>query len=185
MSELRRQAIAATEAAWERFAEAKGLTLRPSSGSFGAEEEPRVGGDLDGVSVAFKLANMDGSWGVMAVGVPRAPLAVHLEVVREGMLEKIAKFFGAKDLILGDAAFDPQYLVRVTNDDAGRALLTPPVRRDMLSLGVRSLSYSDGSTGERSAILSFEIPRLLTEPRELEVMLGLIVAIAKVTPPVA
>lgn len=177
-SAAHRQAMRTVDAAWAPYAKAHGLNHRPARVDETHNDEPRVDGTVEGVSMAFKLSTVDDVSGVMAVAVPLAPICAHLEISREGVLAKIAKVFGAKDLVLGDEPFDKAYLVGTTDDDGARALLTPKTRSEMLALDVTTLSYDDGSTNETKPTLALGIARLVTETEELDRLSKLLVALA-------
>ena len=176
-----KQAVERANQAWAPYAKAKGLALRVGRVEDSLSEEPRVHGTIDGVSIAFQLAMIAQEWGVTAIAVPLAPIGLELEITREGLFAKIAKVFGAKDLVLGDPTFDKAYLVSTTNECA-RDLLTEATRADMLALDLATLAYDDGTKGEQKAKLVIGIPRLITQPAELDRMLKLLVTLANVKP---
>lgn len=177
-----REAIKTADAAWAPYANARKLRHRPGNPDADDPIDPRVDGDLDGVSIAFKLGSFSGDWGVTAVSVPLAPLKLNVAVSHEGLLEKIGKIFGAKDLHLEDAAFDPKYLVRVSDDAEGKRLLDASTRAEMLALGVSTLTYQDGSIDEQSPIVMVGIPRVLTTFDELDRMAKLLGSLARRKP---
>jgi hypothetical protein len=176
-----KKAIEDANAAWGAYAKTKGLNLRAGRMDNDVVEETRVDGKFDNVSVAFQLAPVAQSWGITAVAVPLAPIALNLEITREGLFDKIAKVFGAKDLVLGDAAFDKAYMVSTTNESA-RDLLTKETRAEMLALDIATLAYDDGTTGENKPKLVVGVPRLITAEAELDRMLALLARLAKVRP---
>ena len=177
-----REAINSADAAWGPYAKARKLRHVPGTPDAQDPTDPRVDGEFDDVSIAFKLAPISGDWGVTAVAVPKTPMKLNVAVSHEGLLAKIGKIFGAKDLILGDAEFDPKYLVRVSDDAEGHRLLDAKTRVEMLNLGVRTLTYQDGTIDEQSPIVMVGIPRVLTSTDELDRMLRLLATLAKMTP---
>ncbi|MEO7092786.1 MAG: hypothetical protein ABI175_06015 [Polyangiales bacterium] len=172
-----RTAIQIAGQMWGPYAKDKGLTFRPGRADESVLEDPRVEGELEGVSVAFQLA-LVGGWGITAVAVPLAPIALNLEITREGLFDKIAKVFGAKDLILGDEAFDKAYMVSTTHESA-RQVLTKERRDEMLSLDIATFVYDDGSAGELKPRVVLGVGRVLATPAELDRMLKLLVDVAK------
>jgi len=171
------------DGAWSAYAKAKGLNHRPGRfGSFVDYIEPRVDGEVDDVSIAFELSSVGDGWGIRAVSVPVAPIAVVMDLRREGFMEKIAKVFGAQDIVLGDAAFDKTFMVRATHDAGARAVLSAPIRAQILEVGLTTLAYDDGSTKERGAVVVLGVSTLLTTTESLDRMLSLLVALAKATP---
>lgn len=182
-----KRAADAADGAWGPFARAHGFEHRPSSigQGGGVERVPRVSGASDGVSIAFELSNMEGDWGMTAVAVPPSPVAVRVELAPEGLMQKLAKIFGAQDIVLGDAAFDKTYIVRGTTVEGARAVLTTPIRAEILAMNVATLVYDDGSTKERGPVVVLGVRALLTEHAALERLVRLLVALGKITPQAA
>lgn len=104
---------------------------------------PRVDAMLDGISVALELTDV---LATAAIAIPPHPLAGNVHVTWEGPVSKIAKLFGAQDITLGDPDFDPKFMVKATNPDVARNLLTPAIRSQMLAVGVTELAYDDATT---------------------------------------
>jgi hypothetical protein len=177
-----RKAMESANASWGEYAKAHGLTLRPGSEAGSNMVEPRIDGKVDGVSIAFQMANVEGNWGLNVVSIPLAPLAVTIEVAPEGIMQKIGKIFGTKDLILGDAAFDPKYLIQVTDDECAKKILAAETRADMMALGVATLEYSDGVNDKSKPRILIAVARLLTTTEELDRLVAMIVRLAKVRP---
>jgi hypothetical protein len=177
-----KQAMDAADAAWAPYAKSKGFTLRPSRSTPSGADPSRVSGKRDDVSVAFEVASIGGDWGITAVAMPLAPIAVRLELAPEGLMQKISKLFGAQDIVLGEEAFDKAYMVKGTNDAGAHAVLCAPTRSAMLSLGVSTFVYDDGSTKERPAVIIAGIPTIITATEQLDRMLDFLVAVAKIKP---
>lgn len=174
-----KQAAERADAAWAPFAKTRAMNFRASRVGLGEAILPRVGGNLDGVSVAFEMAMVASDWGITAVSVPLAPVPVRVELGREGFLQKVAKVFGAQDIVLGDAPFDKAFMVRGTNDPGTHAVLGASTRSELLALDVSTLLYDDGSTKERGAVVVLGVPNVLVEAEALDRMLRLLVALAK------
>jgi hypothetical protein len=176
-----KKAIETANEAWAPYAKANGLAMRVGRMESSVVEDPRVDGKFEGTSVAFQLAAIANAWGITAVAVPLAPIALNLEITREGLFDKIAKMFGAIDLVLGDEVFDAKYMVSTTSESA-RRVLTAEARAEMLALDVATLVYDDGTIGEPKPKVVMGISRLLASTEELDRMLKLLVSVAKVRP---
>ena len=68
-----------------------------------------------------------------------------LKVYREGILQKLTKLFGTKDIILKDRAFDKKYIVEGSNEAKVKQLLTSNIRAKIIELG-ETLIILDGKT---------------------------------------
>jgi hypothetical protein len=67
---------------------------------------------------------------------------LELELVRQGFGTKIAEWFGAREVTVGDAAFDARWFVRTNREEFVRAALLPEMRARIdavAGLGGRSL----------------------------------------------
>ena len=99
-------------------------------------------------AVLYIPENYDGG---KALGVNlrvRHPCPFRLRVRPEGIWEKVRKFFGAQDVQLGDALFDPTFIVETNRTDRARALLTRDVRARLVRLARHgSLALEFGPTG--------------------------------------
>jgi hypothetical protein len=177
-----KQAHDKADAAWAPYAKSKGYTHRPSRTTPSHTDPARVSGTEDGVSIAFEIANFDGDWGTTAVAMPPAPVAVRLELAPEGIFQKFTKLFGAQDIQVGDAPFDKAYMIKGTDDPAAHLVLCESTRKAMLSLGVATFVYDDGSTKERPAVIIAGIPSLLTTTEQLDRLVAFLVGVAKIHP---
>ncbi|MEC7525949.1 MAG: hypothetical protein VYE22_39070 [Myxococcota bacterium] len=112
--------------AWRPIAEARGLALDV--------DQTRMSGRVEGVHVEVD-AQLRGTRRVtvFTVRFDRA-LGVGLKLTREGALHGIGKLFGMVDIETGDPAFDDRFVVKGQPADAVRALLTPEVRSQLVSL---------------------------------------------------
>ena len=168
------------DAAWAPYAKSKGYTLRRSQAGAAHVDPARVSGKEDGVSIAFEVAPFEGDWGMTLVAVPPAPVPVRLELAPEGMFQKLTKLFGAQDIQIGDAPFDTAYMIKGSDAPATRVVLCEATRKAMLSLGVATFVYDDGSTKERPAVIIAGIPSLFTTTDQLDRMIAFMVAVAKI-----
>jgi hypothetical protein len=179
----RLQAMREADAAWEEYARLRGMQFRPGRVGWAHGEWPRVDGVIDRLPIAFELGS--GDWGVNTVflGAPLAPIHGNLEITREGFAAKIAKVFGAQDVVLGDEAFDGAYLVKAAPEIVARAVLADGLRRDLLAVGASRLAYDDGSHHQRGAMVVLEVPGVVAEPTWLDRLLGMVVDVARVRLP--
>lgn len=85
-------------------------------------------------AVLYIPENYDGG---KALGVNlrlKRPCSFRLRVRPEGAWDKVRKFFGAQDVQLGDALFDPKFIVEANQVARARSLLTRDVRSRMVRL---------------------------------------------------
>ena len=129
----RRERMAIADKVWAPYAEARGMRYQPGREGWAHVEWPRIDGAMGTTAVALQLfedgLDMDTFWAA-ALARPWMPRKGHVEVSREGVFSRIAKVFGAQDIVIGDEAFDRAYVVKATDETNARALLTPSVTRD-------------------------------------------------------
>lgn len=176
---LHRQAVEAANKAWSAYAAATQMKHRPGNASDSHPVAPRVEGNLDDLKVAFQLATIGGDQGTMFTVPPPAPLAVNVELTHEGVPQKIAKFFGAQDIVLGDPAFDKTYMVKGTDEALVKKLFQPESRAELVALGVSTFAYRSGAAAK--AMLVFGVPRVVTEKTDIDRLLALLVALGRVS----
>lgn len=71
----------------------------------------------------------------VATGVaPQTPGTLNFELQPQGLGTRLAEFFGAKEITVGDAAFDAAWFIRTNAPDTFRALLLPEIRAGLLAL---------------------------------------------------
>jgi hypothetical protein len=175
----RLQAMREADAAWEEYARIRGMHFRPGRIGWAHGQWPRVDGVMDRLPIAFELGSGDRGVNTVILAAPLAPIQGNLEITREGLLAKIAKVFGAQDVVLGDEAFDRAYLVKAAPEILARALLTDGVRRDLLAVEACRLAYDDGSHHRHGAMVVLEVPGVVAEPTWLDRLQGLVVEIAR------
>jgi hypothetical protein len=146
---------------------------------WGHTQWPRVDGTFESAPVAIELVPRSDGVHTAVLTSLVAPLQGNVEVVREGLLAKIAKVFGAQDIALGDPAFDRVYLVKGTSEPTAHAVLSASAREEMLALGVDRLIYDDGSEHRHAALVFVEIPRVVEEPERLDRALRAVIDIAR------
>jgi hypothetical protein len=72
------------------------------------------------------------TWCAIAVGCGNAPNPMELSIQPEGLGWRIAKAFGARELEVGEAAFDREFMVRA-KEPAFAAALLPEIRERLLA----------------------------------------------------
>ncbi len=63
------------------------------------------------------------------------PTEIKMKIYREGIIQKLTKLFGTKDIIFGDRAFDKRYIIEGTHEEKIKALITPEIRATIIELG--------------------------------------------------
>ncbi len=174
-----RQAVETANKAWASFAQATQMKHRPGNTSESHPIPPRVEGTLEELKVAFQLALVGGNQGTMFTVPPPNPLAVNIELTHEGLPQKIAKFFGAQDIVLGEHDFDKAFMVKGTDVALVKKLFQPQSCAELVALGVSTFAYRSSET--HKAMLVFGVPRVVTEKAELDRLLVLLVALGHVS----
>lgn len=123
----------ALHARWVSYAARQGATL------YGSFPDVTLRGVRNGMPYAYYQSaslvesyDADGKhrdWEVRAEAIFHDPeLLGSLFVEAEHLGHRIGKFFGAQDLVLGDAEFDRLYVVKDRDEAHARRLLTPRAR---------------------------------------------------------
>jgi hypothetical protein len=120
-----RQMVARLEA----FARRLGFTVIPAARK---TDYPRIIGTVRGKQVEF-FSYTTGSgksrrhW--VAVGVtPAVRVALTFRITRQGFVSTLQSLFGAKEIAVGDKAFDDRWFIETNKPDYFRAALLPEVR---------------------------------------------------------
>ena len=125
-----------------RVAETLGLQFEDKPPTFGFYSDVRAGGQLRGKRVeVFPFSTGSGKsrvqWSaVAATTVSSTELTFHLR--RQGFGTKFLELFGAKEIQVGDAAFDRDWFIQTNQPEFFRDALLPEVREKISSL-VREL----------------------------------------------
>jgi hypothetical protein len=164
---------------WSAYAAANGMQFRPAEDDGEAVWAPlskaRVEAVIDSVPIAFECADFQTSF----LCRPIAPLAVQVELSRRGVLSRIAHYFGARALALGDPSFDDAFAVTATDEDTARWLLGEPIRNDLLALYPLAFSYDGGDRG-RAASAQFVLRGMVTDSATLDTAVALLAALGNV-----
>src|SRR4051794_17943969 len=89
---------------WGPYAEAKGYAVRIGHFGWAGNVTPTLAGSALGRS--FALEYLPDAGVTLAVTPPLASLQGNVEITPEGVSSKLAKLFGAQDIIVGHDAFD-------------------------------------------------------------------------------
>ncbi len=58
-----------------------------------------------------------------------------LKVYREGILQKLTKLFGTRDILLNDRSFDKKYIVEGSNEEKVKEIMSPDLRAKIIEQG--------------------------------------------------
>jgi len=177
-----REATAKADAAWVPYAAARGMSYRPGRQGWAHTEMPRLDGVFHDVRVAVELGQGASQYLTAALAVSEAPLAGHLEVTREGSFAKVAKLFGAQDVVLGDETFDRAFLVKSKPADVAPQLLSPAIRAEMLALPTTWLAYDHGREHGQVALVIFSVADVVQSADVLDRILRVATMLARVRP---
>jgi len=65
----------------------------------------------------------------------KKPTYLKLKIYREGIIQKLTKLFGTKDIILNDRSFDKKYIIEGSHEDKVRHMITQEIRAKIVELG--------------------------------------------------
>ncbi|NOZ60335.1 MAG: hypothetical protein GXO74_01500 [Calditrichaeota bacterium] len=63
------------------------------------------------------------------------PTEIKLKIYREGIIQKLTKLFGTKDIIFGDKTFDKRYIIEGSHEEKIKTMITPDIRATIIELG--------------------------------------------------
>jgi hypothetical protein len=118
-----------TVARMAAFAERLEFTVVPGARKL---DYPRITGVVRGKQVEFfNYATGSGKsrthWVAVSVA-PAVPVALTFRITRQGLVSKLQTLFGAKEITVGDKAFDDRWFIETNRPDFFRAALLPEVR---------------------------------------------------------
>lgn len=111
------------------FADRLGFTLVPGARKL---DYPRITGVVRGKPVEFfNFVTGSGKsrthWVAVSVA-PAVAVALTFRITRQGFVSKLQSLFGAKEITVGDKAFDDRWFIETNQPDFFRAALLPEVR---------------------------------------------------------
>lgn len=109
-----------------------GLQLGPATKRFGFWPEPRAAGQFRGRQAElYTFTTGSGKsrvrWSALAV-TPTATGGLTFRLTRQGLGSKLSEWFGAKEITVGDRAFDDAWFIQTNHADFFRAALIPELR---------------------------------------------------------
>jgi len=111
------------------FAERRGFVLVPGARKM---DSPRITGMVRGKQVEF-FSYSTGSgksrthWVAVSVA-PAVGVALTFRITRQGFVSKLQSLFGAKEITVGEKAFDDRWFIETNKPEFFRAALLPEVR---------------------------------------------------------
>jgi hypothetical protein len=165
---------------WGAYATARGYTARAGHTGWSRTVTPTVAGAAHGVS--FAIEYLPDAQLTFAVAPPVAPLDGNVEVTPEGVGSKLAKLFGAQDIVVGHDAFDRNYLVKGNPEATAKRLLDKATCERLLAIDVARFAYDDGAgpKGRAGGLVMIELAGLVEKPSTLDAIVEAVVGIARV-----
>jgi hypothetical protein len=144
-----RRAVEKRELAWGNWARGRGGRLRKGqSGFFGVRASPVADVMLDGVPVRLEAHPVQqGKSQVLFTRVQataRMPAYPVYSVAPAGLFSAIATAIGFQDVEVGDARFDPAFVVKADDEAAVRHVWSETPRRLMARRFAAARAWSDG-----------------------------------------
>lgn len=72
-------------------------------------------------------------------------IGLKLKIYKEGIIQKLTKLFGTKDIIFNDRFFDKKYIIEGNNETKVKEIISPDIRAKIIELG-EILMILDGNT---------------------------------------
>lgn len=63
------------------------------------------------------------------------PGDLKLKIYREGIIQKLTKLFGTRDILFNDRSFDKKYIIEGNDENKVVQLITPSIRATLMELG--------------------------------------------------
>jgi hypothetical protein len=167
---------------WDAFAKGRGYTMRPGHVGWSHALNPRVDAVVDEIKVTLEYVITDLQGRTVAMATPAKPIVGHVEITPEGIGSKLAKLFGAQDLVMGHDAFDKKYIVKATVEASAKALLDVETCELLHGIDVSRFTYDDGAKGAGGGMVTIERPRVEDREGALDVMMKVAARMAKVSP---
>ncbi len=167
---------------WEAFARGagRGYTMRPGHIGWSHALNPRIDGVVDDVKVTLEYVITDLQGRTVAMATPSKPLLGHVEITPEGIGSRLAKLFGAQDLVMGHDAFDKKYIVKGTVEATAKALLDQEACGLLFGIDASRFTYDDGARGAGGGMVTIERPKVESREDVLDTMMKLAARMAKV-----
>lgn len=135
-------AARASAKAWrngQALADRLGLTLEPAQPKFGRfYPSPRASGIIRGKRAAFfSFATGSGKSRVTWAAITIAPAdagGLTFAIDRQGILTRLGELFGAKEIQVGEPAFDAAWFIQTNQPDFFRAAFLPELQAKLTAL---------------------------------------------------
>ncbi len=133
------KASIAARANVQGLADRLGLVLAPATPMFGRfYPPPRATGTIRGKRVElFNYSTGSGksrkTWAAISVA-PAMPSGLTFSLTRQGLGSRVLSLFGAKEIEVGNRAFDDRWFVQTNQPDFLRAALLPELQEKLLAL---------------------------------------------------
>jgi hypothetical protein len=175
------EAINRANEIWGPYASAKGYTVRVGHFGWARNITPTIGGSVHGVS--FAIEYLPDAATTLAVAARTTPLEGNVEVTPEGVASKLAKLFGAQDIIVGHDAFDRKYLVKGSPEATAKRLLDAHTCDRLIELEVVRFGYDGGASTKSRAggLIMVERAGLAEKSSTLDAMIDAVVHVARAT----
>jgi hypothetical protein len=121
----------------ERVAAALGGTYEAG----GVLDRPVIRFKIDGHLARIEFRSGKDPFTSVQVGL-HPPSPGTFKVLEEGFGQSILKMFGSQDLVIGDSAFDDQYVVKATPESLAYRIFSPERRKDVVASVRRIAGYS-------------------------------------------
>lgn len=151
--------------AWVQYAQAAGMQ--------GMDTPLCMYGRHEGAAISvYAVRSGPLQYGVEVMVRFDRPLGLGLMVRPQGTLDAIGAFLGGQDLTVGDAEFDPRFVIKATAKESLAAVLDGEVRKKMLDLLARvgSIQVKDDGVTLRAPRFSDDptgVPWLVAQARSL------------------
>ncbi len=99
-------------------------------------------------------------------------LELRFKIYREGIIQKLTKLFGTRDILFNERSFDKKYIVEGSDENEVVKLISPSIRATLIELG-EFLMILDGDK------LIYEQSGKIIEPSKLMNVLELLIELAE------
>lgn len=134
----------------QKLAATLGLAVAPATKRFGFWPEPQVSGQFRGKPARlFTYTTGSGKsrtrWAALSLK-PRGTGGFTFSLARQGFGTKLAELFGAREITIGDSAFDAAWFIQTNEPEFFQAALIPELRARLNAAFEKTgRTYSSGS----------------------------------------
>lgn len=98
-------------------------------------------------------------------------IGLKLKIYREGIIQKLTKFFGTKDIVFNDRLFDKKYIIEGNDEATVKKIISPDIRAKIMELGEILIILDRNS-------LIYEQHGKIIDTKKLNMILGLLAEVA-------